>query len=86
MAPNVEFFAKKRVWSVVKDELLRCYLVPYCAKILSTGNPLLYIDCFAGRGNFDDGNNGSPIIALDIFQNYLQKSPVRSHKNFVTAY
>lgn len=61
---NRDFFKQKKVWSMVKDELLGCYLVPYCNKILSSGNPILYVDCFAGKGRFDDGENGSPLTAL----------------------
>ena len=64
---NDHFFEKKRSWSRVKDELLAYYLKPYTQKILSTRKPLVYIDCFAGKGRFDDGSAGSPIIALDIF-------------------
>lgn len=62
---NKDFFRKKKVWSTIKDDLLGYYLVPYFAKILSMGNPILYVDCFAGKGRFDDGNPGSPIIALN---------------------
>lgn len=64
---NDDFFLKKKSWSVVKDELLRCYLTPYVAKILTTRKPLLYVDCFSGAGKFADGNIGSPLIALNIF-------------------
>jgi three-Cys-motif partner protein len=62
---NSDFFKEKKIWSEVKDELLGCYLLPYFSKILFTGNPVLYIDCFAGKGKFDDGNPGSPLVALD---------------------
>ncbi len=62
---NSHFFDKKYVWSEVKDELLGCYLVPYFSKILTMQRPLLYIDCFAGKGRFGDGKPGSPIIAMD---------------------
>ena len=31
---------------------------------LSTRKPLLIVDCFAGKGKFDDGNDGSPLIIL----------------------
>ena len=48
---NRDFFKTKKIWSEVKDELLGCYLVPYFNKILSMGNPVLYVDCFAGKGN-----------------------------------
>jgi three-Cys-motif partner protein len=61
---NRDFFKQKKVWSEVKDELLGCYLVPYFNKILSMGNPILYVDCFAGKGKFDDGKPGSPLTAL----------------------
>lgn len=71
---NDNFFYEKKAWSKVKDELLACYLTPYIAKILTTRKPLIYVDCFAGKGKFDDGNEGSPIIALKIIQNALQNS------------
>lgn len=62
---NKEFFKKKKTWSVAKDELLRCYLGPYIQKIIMTGHPIVYIDGFAGKGMFDDGNPGSPLIAMN---------------------
>lgn len=65
---NDDFFVKKKPWSEVKDQLLGCYLKPYVTKILHTHKPLVYVDCFAGKGKFDDGNPGSPIIALDIIE------------------
>lgn len=68
---NDDFFVEKKPWSKVKDELLRCYLKPYVAKILHTRKPLAYVDCFAGKGKFDDGQPGSPLIALDIFRQGL---------------
>lgn len=68
---NDDFFVEKKPWSKVKDELLGCYLKPYVAKILYTRKPLAYVDCFAGKGKFDDGNPGSLLIALDIFRQGL---------------
>ncbi len=62
---NRDFFKQKKIWSEVKDELLGCYLVPYFSKVMSMRNPILYVDCFAGKGKFDDGKNGSPLTALD---------------------
>jgi len=61
---NCDFFKQKKIWSEVKDELLGCYMVPYFTKVLSMGNPILYVDCFAGKGKFDDGKSGSPLTAL----------------------
>ncbi|MDR2655932.1 MAG: three-Cys-motif partner protein TcmP [Oscillospiraceae bacterium] len=61
---NSDFFKQKKIWSKVKDELLGCYMVPYFTKILSMGRPILYVDCFAGKGKFEDGEPGSPLTAL----------------------
>jgi three-Cys-motif partner protein len=63
---NDDFFKEKKPWSEVKDELLGCYFKPYVSKILHTYRPLVYVDCFAGKGRFEDGQPGSPIIAMDI--------------------
>jgi three-Cys-motif partner protein len=62
MGKTRDFFSKKKGWSVLKDEIIGCYLTPYINKILYTNRPLVIIDCFAGKGKFDDGNDGSPII------------------------
>jgi len=68
---NNDFFKTKKKWSVIKDELLGWYLTPYLTKILHTGRRLNYFDCFAGKGKFDDGNPGSPLIALEIIKKTL---------------
>ncbi len=73
-----KFFIKKNEWSVIKDDLLSCYLKPYFSKILNTRKPVNYIDCFAGKGKFDDGCKGSPLIALDIISECLSKSNIFS--------
>lgn len=71
---NKDFFKKKKVWSEVKDELLGCYLVPYFNKIFRTRKPVLYVDCFAGKGKFDDGKDGSPLVALKCLDTSLEQS------------
>jgi three-Cys-motif partner protein len=69
---NSDFFKHKKIWSEVKDDLLGCYMVPYFNKILSMGNPILYIDCFAGKGKFDDGKPGSPLTALQSLDKSIE--------------
>jgi three-Cys-motif partner protein len=71
---NSHFFEKKQLWSSVKDELLGCYLKPYMQKILMTRKPIYYVDCFAGKGRFDDGADGSPLIALKIIEDSLKST------------
>lgn len=83
---NDGFFAEKREWSKVKDDLLACYLEPYVQKILYTRKSLLYVDCFAGKGKFDSGEEGSPIIALKIFKNCLLKSKLQSLPKIETVF
>lgn len=71
---NLDFFKTKNEWSVIKDRLLGCYLAPYFQKVLLTGKPIYYVDCFAGKGKFEDGNDGSPLIALKIRDDCLRKT------------
>jgi len=73
---NDDFFKEKKPWSVVKDELLGCYLKPYLQKILHTKRRIIYVDCFAGKGAFEDGNPGSPLIALQTMQDCLEQTKV----------
>lgn len=68
---NDDFFMEKKPWSEVKDELLGCYLRPYIQKVLITRKPIVYVDCFAGKGVFEDGKPGSPIIALETINDCL---------------
>lgn len=65
---NSDFFKEKKIWSEVKDDLLACYLKPYLSKVMSMKKPILYIDGFAGKGMFDDGKPGSPLIAVECIQ------------------
>ena len=83
---NDDFFLEKKSWSAIKDSLLGCYLEPYSAKILRTGKPLVYVDCFAGKGKFADGNLGSPCIALNIFKNRLEKSRAKCPDQTIEAH
>jgi three-Cys-motif partner protein len=83
---NDDFFVEKKPWSKVKDELLGCYFKPYVQKILYTYKPLVYIDCFAGKGKFDDGNPGSPLIALDIMKQCLASTKMNGTPKIGAAF
>jgi three-Cys-motif partner protein len=56
------FFEGKRPWSVVKDQVIGCYIKPFTRKVAQFSRPILIIDAFAGPGVFDDGEPGSPLI------------------------
>jgi three-Cys-motif partner protein len=75
MGSTKNFFNKKKKWSELKDGLLSYYLTPYVAKLLTAKRPLYIIDCFAGKGKFDDGSTGSPIIIAEKIQSVIYKQP-----------
>jgi len=74
---DVSFFSTKRPWSRYKDFLLQSYLEPYIPKVNRLGKPILIVDCFAGRGRFDDGSSGSPLIIAEAVRRWRnQNMPV----------
>ena len=75
---NKDFFSEKKDWSTIKDSLLLGYLPEYFSKVLFTNKPILYIDCFAGKGKFEDGQDGSPRFALLARRRAL----IQSHASF----
>lgn len=63
------YFADKHPWSRTKDALLGCYLTPYFQKVYRPSRDgIVYVDAFAGAGKFDNGDIGSPLIALSKVQ------------------
>ncbi len=66
------FFEHKRDWSKIKDEILCAYLKPYLAKVTHTRKPIIIADCFAGKGKFDDGEKGSPLLILEAIYDHFK--------------
>jgi three-Cys-motif partner protein len=71
MSSSNSFFKEKRPWSRIKDEVLKAYLVPYLAKVSRTRCPIIVADCFAGKGCFDNGEPGSPLIIAEAISHQL---------------
>ena len=78
---------KKTVWKLephtrAKHEILRRYLQAWMV-ILSQGKfpEILYIDGFSGPGEYEEGEVGSPIIALETAIGY--KPPLTAKINFL---
>lgn len=67
MSNTKDFFKTKNPWSIYKDKLLFDYLTIFFQKILLNGYDTIYIDGFAGKGRFDDGEEGSPIIVSKMW-------------------
>ena len=80
MGQTKDFFKEKKDWSRFKDKILDDYLRPYSAKIVRTGKPLVIFDCFAGKGKFDNGENGSPLIIAEHIKSTLSGNAFSSKK------
>lgn len=78
------FFNAKRPWSKYKDFILGYYLEPYIPKVATLKKPILIVDCFAGCGQFDDGEPGSPIIISNIIKKWSEKG-VQVRGEFIEA-
>ena len=55
----------------VKHEILSKYLKSWI-NVLGKWQKVCYFDCFAGRGMYEDGSDGSPIIALKAINDLKQ--------------
>lgn len=55
----------------VKHEILENYLVPWLRKIKEVDSTVRYIDGFAGKGKYTTGEDGSPIIAMDVANRHI---------------
>ncbi len=56
-------FAQPLEWSAYKHKLLKGYLHVWCYKLGSATHELAFVDTCAGAGSYDDGSDGSPLIA-----------------------
>ncbi|MDU6039824.1 MAG: three-Cys-motif partner protein TcmP [Clostridium butyricum] len=80
MGATRNFFEKKKHWSEFKDRMLGWYLKPYIAKLLYMPKELYIIDCFAGKGKFDDGSIGSPLIIANEIRNVVNDNSRKNKK------
>jgi three-Cys-motif partner protein len=67
-----DFFAGKRPWSILKDQVLGSYMSPYLAKVNKLGRPILLIDGYAGPGVFGDRKPGSPLLMCQAAEKYAK--------------
>lgn len=78
--------------TVVKLHILRAYLGAWFGKLGQKFPKVMYIDGFAGRGRYEAGPEGSPLVALDVVAQHsgnLANCDIRMvfierhHENFV---
>lgn len=78
----------EKLWALephteMKHTILRKYLNAWIPILSSVGNDLIYIDGFAGPGEYTDGKPGSPIIALDSLKNQIVDIKTKVHFMFI---
>jgi len=69
-----DFHKAPKAWAQVKHSILRNYLSLFLGKLGVSGNPVYYVDGFAGPGQLDDGSKGSPLIAAELAVSPPQES------------
>ena len=69
--------------TVGKHEVLRHYLDAWLPIMLSRNERVLFIDAFAGPGEYSGGERGSPVVALDAFRRHNSRSMMTGDMSFV---
>lgn len=71
MITGDEFFQAPRDWSLLKYKILSCYFSQYFPKVNQAYHSgAVVADLFAGRGRFEDGKEGSPLIIAEQARKY----------------
>lgn len=64
--------------TAAKHSILRRYLQAYYPKLASTRGLIVFVDGFAGPGEYEGGEPGSPIIALDVLTRHSHLPNMKS--------
>ena len=65
MSSNEEFFRERRAQAVFKHGILTRYPVVFASKTGQKGRPVVFLDGYAGRGEYEDGTPGSPALLAE---------------------
>ncbi|MFC0503616.1 three-Cys-motif partner protein TcmP [Micromonospora costi] len=61
MSANDDFFKSRKAAAVLKHGILKRYPVVFASKT-GQGNPIVFLDGYAGRGEYEGGEPGSPLL------------------------
>ncbi|MBM0240232.1 three-Cys-motif partner protein TcmP [Micromonospora sp. ATA32] len=61
VSANDEFFRSKKAAAALKHGILKRYPVVFASKT-GQGNPVVFLDGYAGRGEYEGGEPGSPLL------------------------
>ena len=83
--PNPNYCEQYGPFQHVKHELIRCYLNGWYPKLGTWARRVLYVDTHAGRGRYESGDPGSPVLALQTLlrHSYREKLLNASEFNFL---
>lgn len=83
--PNPAYWDQYGPFQHVKHELIRCYLNGWYPKLGTWAGRVLYVDTHAGRGRYESGDPGSPLVALRTLlqHSYREKLLNASEFNFL---
>jgi three-Cys-motif partner protein len=74
MPPSGDFHQARKTWSRIKHGILGSYLPLLLGKLGRPGEHVFYVDGFAGQGRYENGEDGSPLIAAKLAANPVQTS------------
>jgi len=77
MSQADEFFSDLKEWSARKLVIIEKYVDGFSRILGSKFKELFFIDGFAGKGAYDGGEKGSPVLIAELAQNYQN-----SHRSF----
>ena len=73
---NPEYWKEYTNLQRVKHELLKRYLGGWYPILSSRSTRIVYIDCHAGRGKYETGQIGSPLVALETLLNHTARQQI----------
>ena len=70
MNQTADFFSDIKEWSSRKLNIIKKYVDGFSRILGSKAREIYYIDGFAGRGIYDNGEKGSPVLAAELAQEF----------------
>ncbi|RPJ73262.1 MAG: three-Cys-motif partner protein TcmP [Alphaproteobacteria bacterium] len=70
MNQTEDFFSELKEWSTRKLDIIKKYVDGFSRILGSKYKELYYVDGFAGKGIYDGGEKGSPVLIAELAQQY----------------
>ncbi|RKX66573.1 MAG: hypothetical protein DRP41_01745 [Thermodesulfobacteriota bacterium] len=71
---SLSLFGQKKPWTKRKHIILENYLSAWIKVLKNKFEKIFYVDCFAGKGIYEDETHGSPLIAYEILTKGLSST------------